>query len=180
MNQEVKRVVWEVVRGDIKRCEITGDAYNGYWVNGGYFGNESLHNGYLDKKYITNYDSAIEIAKKYLDTHDVILAEHMKPAEIVAYKYYRPQDNDVIIAFYTELENGLIYMREFGTYDHIVKKTHDSIQHFYADKVFRDNRVYRIENRPNLKNMYACNPFGGKWLYAQAEYRYILELECLV
>ena len=59
-----------------------------------------------------------------MKTHDVILATDMNILNTVAFSYMRTCDNREMISFYCELDNGMLYMKEFMTYASLHLKEH--------------------------------------------------------
>lgn len=120
-----------------------------------------------------DYESAHEAAKFYLKGKDIIMAENIKPIKTVAYSYIRECDNREMIAFYSELDNGMVYIKEFVTYHHIVEanKKGKAIKRFMDQQEFKNNDVKQIEYEPEFKNMYRIRQ-KYDWDYAEAEHSY--------
>lgn len=122
-----------------------------------------------------NLESACEVAETYLKGRDVIRAEDINPIKTVAYSYTRACDNKEMIAFYSELNNGMVYIREFMTYHHIVEagKKAKAIKQFMEQQEFKHNDVNQIEYEPVFKNMYRIRQ-KYDWDYAEAEHSYAI------
>lgn len=121
------------------------------------------------------YESAHEAAEAYLKGKDVIRAENIKPVKTVVYSYIREVDDREMIAFYSELDNGMVYIKEFITYHHIVEagKKAKAIQRFMEQQEFKHNDVKQIEYEPVYKNMYRIRQ-KSDWDYAEAEHSYAI------
>lgn len=120
-----------------------------------------------------NYEPAHEAAEAYLKGKDIIMAENIKPIKTVAYSYIRKCDNREMIAFYSELDNGMVYIKEFMTYHHIVEagKKGKAIKQFMDQQEFKYNDVKQIEYEPVFKNMYRIRQ-KYDWDYVEAEHSY--------
>lgn len=173
-------VVYFVHKGDIKTGVVTdekswlhsGNKDRGYSVSleeGGY---DCAHNSTLGVSAFTKLEDAERAANAYIETHEVLLASEMRLSNIQAYGYIRDCDEREIVAYMGELGNGLLYVKGFLTYVHIVKDTPA------ARKVFEHEIKCEEKYHPNLsatnfvpelKNMYPCKE-QGLWLYAEAEY----------
>ena len=117
------------------------------------------------------HQSACEVAEAYLNQNDVIRAENIKPIKTVAYSYVRKCDNREMIAFYSELDNGMVYIKEFYTYQHIVEadKKNKALKRFEAQWELKDNNAKQVEYKPVYKNMYRVRQ-KDDWDYAEANY----------
>ncbi len=123
----------------------------------------------------TDFESACNVAENYLRDADVIRKEDIKPIKTVAYSYTRSGDNRKMIAFYSELDNGMVYIKEFITYHHIVEKEKKTkaIKRFMEQQEFKYNDVKQVDYEPVFKNMYRIRQ-ECDWDYAEAEHSYAI------
>lgn len=130
-------------------------------------------------------EEAEHTAEEYRKGKDIIYAADMQSVEIHAYSYIRECDGRKMTAFYADLGNGYLYIKEFYTFHHIVKKTPKCIKKFMEQQEFKSDRVeIRTENTsplnmfiggekvfyPEFKNMYRCHDEQSEWIYAEAGY----------
>lgn len=113
---------------------------------------------------------ARKIADQYLHTHDVICAKDIQHGDVIAYSYIRDLDERVMTAFYTDIGNGMLYMKEFMSFHHSVKNTPKNIKHFIEQKEFSKPGVHKVNFTPSFKNMYHSKEPGDSWIYAEAGY----------
>ena len=173
-------VVYFVHKGDIKTGVVTdekswlhsGNKDRGYSVSleeGGY---DCAHNSTLGVSAFTKLEDAERAANAYIETHEVLLASEMRLSNIQAYGYIRDCDEREIVAYMGELGNGLLYVKGFLTYVHIVKDTPTARRDFeckaQTEKKYHPDLSVK-DFVPKLKNMYPCKE-QGLWLYAEAEY----------
>lgn len=80
-----------------------------------------------------------------------------------------------MIAFYSELDNGMLYMKEFFSYDYMVEKskTKQAIKRFKDQREFAYCDVKQINYVPAFKNMYRIRQTHN-WDYAEARHSYAL------
>lgn len=172
-------VVYFLYKADIEKGMVTNEKS---WLNksnqdrrysvslekGGF---ETAQNSTLGVEVFTQKEEAEKASSAYIETHQVILADEMHLNNIQAYGYTRNSDGRKMVAYMGELGNGLLYMKEFLTYEHIVKDT--TIARKTFDKSIQDAKHYadlrKIDFVPKLKNMYPCRG-KGNWLYAEARY----------
>lgn len=130
-------------------------------------------NKYIGVSCFLDYDEAHGVGEAYLREKNVIRKENIKPIKTVAYSYIRKSDNREMIAFYSELANGMVYIKEFMTYHHIVEagKKAKAIKRFMEQQEFKNNEVEQIEYEPVFKNMYRIRQ-EYDWDYAEAEHGY--------
>lgn len=173
---EVEQVVFVVNKGDVERCTvlksfICGDGGNdrGYCVlkdSGGY---DVIHNSKMGQSVFKDEETAKEISEKFLSEHTVIRASDIILRDAVTYSYIRDIDGRKMIAFYCEVGKGMLYMKDFMTFHHIMKNSDKTIKEFM--KKIDEMKGYgveieQIEYTPVPKNMYLCS--GGSWLYTEA------------
>ena len=139
-------VVYKVLKGDVCQYTVTGE-------NSWLFGTDNRGYRLVDKDGIYNVTSnsklrvdcfrlgsdARQIAEQYLDTHDVICAKDIQHGDVIAYSYIRDLDGREMTAFYTDIGNGLLYMKEFMSYHYIVENTPKNIRHFMEQQEFSMN-----------------------------------------
>lgn len=138
-----------------------GSAYNAIW-------NSSIGTScFIDREMAHN------IAEAYLSSVDVIRAEDIKPIKTTAYSYVREGDNREMIAFYSELDNGMVYIKEFMTFHHIVEanKKVKAIKKFMEQSEFNNVNINQIDYVPSFKNMYRIRQ-QYDWDYAEAGHSY--------
>ena len=171
------QVVFVVNKGDVERCSVLGENWlcgdgqndRGYRVlkESGAYG--VVFNSKKGQDVFTDEESAILISEKFIAEHRVIRAKEINVRDAVAYSYIRNVDDRKMVAFYCDIGNGLLYMKDFMTFHHITKNCDKTIKEFM--KGIDEMRGYgadveRIEYTPNPKNMYLCS--GGDWLYTEA------------
>lgn len=165
------QTVYKVVRGDVEtyvvqnRTWTCGKNERGYDLDGGVMWNHQL-----DKVVFTLREPAEQVAQKYLAEYEHILAEDIKAAEVVAYRYecYGRE----VIQSYSILENGTFYFKYGSMYEHIGNKT--EIKKFEEGRQCckrNDNYAVLKNYEPQYKNMYKCE--HSSWMYAEARYQYI-------
>lgn len=174
--------VYVVNKGDVLEEEVLNESWicnegneRGYRLkmkNGTY---DCTWNSSLWKNVFFAQNDALTTAEEYLNTHEVIRAEEMKVVRTVAYQYIREIDNRKMIAFYSELENGMLYIREFVTFHHIVgaDKKEKAIKRFMNQQEFKYNKIKQIDYKPIFKNMYRIRQ-KYDWDYAEAGHSYAI------
>lgn len=166
--------VYKVIKGDIEKYTVLLETWELKNGNRGYrlIGETGVYNCTWDESIgvdtFTEFETACEKAEAFLKEHDVIRAEGIKPVRTVAYSYTRDCDNRTMTAFYSELDNGMVYMKEFMTYCHILKNKDKAIKDFMKQQEFNHCSPEQIEYEPKFKNMYLCKNSG--WEYAEARY----------
>lgn len=177
---EMGQVVFVVNKGDVERCTvlknfICGDGGNdrGYCVLKDSLGYGVIHNSEMGQRVFKEEATAKEISEKFLSEHTVIRAQDINLREIVAYSYIRDIDGKKMIAFYCDIGKGMLYMKDFMTFHHIMKNSDKTIKEFMKEidemKGYGVN-IEQIEYTPVPKNMYRCS--GGSWLYTEARCSY--------
>ena len=160
-------VVYKVLKGDVCQYTVTGE-------NSWLFGTDNRGYRLVDKDGIYNVTSnsklgvdcfhlesdARQIAEQYLDTHDVICAKDIQHGDVIAYSYIRDLDGREMTAFYTDIGNGLLYMKEFMSYHYIVENTPKNIRHFMEQQEFSRPGVHKVNFTPSFKNMYRSKEPG--------------------
>lgn len=176
------QIVFIVVKGDVEPyivlnetwiCDNDNRGYRLQRPNGGTYNctwNKSIGEGcFMD------FDTAHDVAEAYLKDCDVIRAETIKPINTVAYSYIRECDNREMIAFYSELDNGMLYIKEFITFHHMVTadKKQKAIKRFMEQEEFKHNDIGQIEYEPVFKNMYRIRQ-KYDWDYAEVGHSYAI------
>ena len=170
-------VVYKVLKGNVCQYTVTEEKS---WI----FGTDNRGYRLVDKDGIYNVTSnsklgvdcfrlesdARQIAEQYLDTHDVICAKDIQHGDVIAYSYIRDLDGREMTAFYTDIGNGLLYMKEFMSYHYIVENTPKNIRHFMEQQEFSRPGVHKVNFTPSFKNMYRSKEPGDSWIYAEAGY----------
>lgn len=177
---EVNQPVWYVRKSDVisyYSCSTskTGEYANLHLVDGNTY--DRIAYGDIGKTAFLTRREADTAALSYLADHrtDIILADEIQPVITKAYYYVRKCDERTMIAFYSLLPDGNIYMKGFTTYAHILDcKGSDKLREKYI-REFLDQQDFRYCNPqsfgciPQFKNMYRCAP-DCDWMYAEAEY----------
>lgn len=166
--------VYKVIKGDVEKCTVLKESWELENKNRGYrLITESgcydcAWNESMDVDIFTDYKTAFKYAETFLKEHDVIRAEDIKPVRTVAYFYIRECDKRTMISFYSELDNGMVYVKEFMTYHHICKDKKEAIKDFMKQPEFEYCSPEQIEYEPKFRNMYRCK--NSDWYYAEARY----------
>lgn len=132
-------------------------------------------NSAIGKSCFINLEEAKKVAEAYLSEKDVIRAKDIKPVKTRAYSYIRECDSRQMVAFYSELENGMVYMKHFMTYHYIVEsgKKAKAIKKFMEQTEFKNSDVKEIEYEPVFKNMHRIRQ-QYDWDYAEAGHSYAI------
>lgn len=173
--------LYVVIKGDVKKARVTGESWvceennRGYrleFENGAY---GCTWNNRMDKDVFLVEGNAVTKAEEYLKNHEVIRAEEICPVRTVAYQYIRDIDNHIMTAFYSELDNGMIYMKKFITFHHIVEanKKEKAIKEFMQQDEFKYEAVEEVKYEPVFKNMYRIRQ-KYDWDYAEAGHSYAI------
>lgn len=173
-------IIYLLYKADIEKGIVTDEKSwlhsdnqdRGYRISLEDGGFDCAHNSTLGVSVFTQKDEAENAAKAYIETHEVILADAMHLSNIQAYGYKRYCDGKELVAYMGELGNGLLYVKEFMTYQHIVQDTPNARKAFDSEiqKEKQYVTVWRKDDfSPKLKNMYPCRK-EGHWLYAEARY----------
>ncbi len=173
-------MLWEVNKADIRLCKVCNEES---WISNsnrfyrvqfkdGCFG--SVSNETLGIKFfkVENYDDAVKASEKYIREHNVLLADDIELKNIIAFSYIRDVDSKQLWAYMAEIGNGLLYIKNFMTYVHIVEDNKKNRKKFEEDilRYAEYNDVKEIENyHPELKHMYFCRE-SSDWKYAEAGY----------
>ena len=184
-NQEVKhllhsgQVVFEALKGDVERHVVTDE----YWYieHLKTYGNRTrVHGVYgvvldsiIGNRVFFEKEKAEEIAEIYLQNHEVIRASEINPIETVAYSYKTITTGEKMLAFYSVLDNGMVYVKGFTTFEHLMLKEHakKEIKKFIEQQEFKHSNPQKIEYIPKFKNMYRIK-LKYDWDYAEARHSY--------
>ncbi|MEI3218483.1 MAG: hypothetical protein V8S08_01225 [Lachnoclostridium sp.] len=100
-------------------------------------------------------EKAEEIAEIYLQNHEVIRASEINPVETVAYSYKATATGQRMLAFYSVLDNKMVYVKGFTTFEHLMLKEHakKEIKKFMEQQEFKYSNPKKIEYIPKFKNM---------------------------
>ena len=121
------------------------------------------------------FDKAVEIVKqeaeKYIKDNDCMRAKDINAKDVVAYRYlYNERE---ITQFYAVLDDGTVYYKYGGMYEHIGRS--EEAARFEKERDSNKKRYLGYEEltdyRPAFRNMYKC--VNSDWLYATARYQYI-------
>lgn len=122
-------------------------------------------------------DAAKKAATAYLKGKDYISPEDMHIVNFEAYAYTRECDQRQMVAFLCELENGMIYKKNFYTYHHLAlpENKKKAIKDFYEQTEFKDSSCHKVNEIfyvPMLKRMYRVTADGSSsgWDYAEAAF----------
>ncbi len=114
--------------------------------------------------------AAKEKVLKALDECDCILASDMN---ILSFKSFVAQlkDGTILTAFYCQLDNGYIYLKDYYSCGHLLKISVEEAQEKLKEAVETYNvEAVPSENVPKLKNMYRTDPkVAYDWDYAERE-----------
>lgn len=173
--------VFVVRKGDVLEYSFTGEMWlcgdknvRGYRIahaSSGYWNvttdNEIGNSVFLDR------GKAENIAEEYLRTHEVIRKEKIHPSGVTAFSYIRECDGRKMIAFYCELENGMLYVKEFVTYAYMMltEKREKAIRRFMQQPEFEYCKPRQIDYEPQFENMYRTNG-NCDWDYTEARCSY--------
>lgn len=173
------QVVYEAYKGEVKEHTVLDEKW--YIEHLETYGNRTKVDGHygivfdneIDVKVFSERKQAEELAEKYLQSHDVIRSEDMHPIKTVAYSFYNEILGRDSIAFYSELDNGMLYVKEFITYEHLMLEKHKkkAIKQFMEQQEFHYNNPQLIEYSPKFKNMY-CIHMEYDWDYAEDGHSY--------
>lgn len=175
----VGQIVYKVIRGDVKglyvyneKSWLCGDnKERGYRLkekDGSY---DCTWNSRIGVDVFTSQSDALEVAESYLSNCKCIRKENIHAVKTVAYSYIRECDKRTMIAFYSILDNEMIYVKNFMTFHHIRKDVNKAITQFMDQQEFKFDKVKEIEYQPVFKNMYQCKNDSG-WCYAEAGYNH--------
>lgn len=174
----IGQTVYKVIRGDIKEFYVYDEKS---WLCGenqterGYRLKEKdgcygcAWNSSIGRDIFTNMEQAHQVAEAYLSNNKCIRKENIKPVKTVTYSYEREVDSRTMTAFYSILDNGMVYINEFMTYHHICKDVDKAIKQFMNQQEFKYGSPVEIEHQPVFKNMYPCKN-DSDWCYAEAKY----------
>lgn len=171
--------VYLVNKADMIKCTVSKNRNS--WVCGGNNDNRGYtlvrdSGGYtctwndsLGKEAFTDYESARQKADEYLKSHSgIILAGDIKPISTIAYSYMS-SFNGKMTSFCCDLGNDTYYIKEYMTYEHIVKGK-EAVKKFMEQQAFTFNEPKKIEGFvPTFKNMYRCTA-ESDWDYAECGY----------
>lgn len=129
-NQEVKhllhsgQVVFEAFKGDVERHVVTDEHW--YIEHLKTYGNRTMVRGAygvvldstIGNRVFFEKEKAEEIAEIYLQNHEVIRASEINPVETVAYSYKATATGQRMLAFYSVLDNKMVYVKGFTTFEH--------------------------------------------------------------
>lgn len=176
------QTVFLVVKGDVEQYIVLNETWicnnnnRGYRLqHPNYCTYNCTWNEEIGKSCFIELDTARNVAEAYLNGKDVVMAETINSIKTVAYSYIRKCDEREMIAFYSELDNGMLYMKEFFSYDYMVEKskTKQAIKRFKDQREFAYCDVKQINYVPAFKNMYRIRQTHN-WDYAEARHSYAL------
>lgn len=173
-------ILYVVNKADVRKCTVldekpwmihenTSRGYRIQFENGcyGVITNESLNQNVFFSK-----EEAEAVAEQYAEAYEVIQAKDIEMKNVEAYAYIRECDGHRLTAFLGEIGNGMLYIKDFMTYAHIVKDTPKTRKAF-VERIQQEQNWHKNFERtdclPAIKNMYPC-PEEKDWLYAEAEY----------
>ena len=166
---------------EVVEYTVTGKQWNSSNGNRTYYEVESpdgdhtsITHDQIDTAVFRDKSKVQKLADDFLKSHDVILAEDIHPVETHAYSVVRSVDGRVLYAYYCLLDNGMVYMKNFMTYDHIFTQEHakKAIKGFSKQQFFDLDKVVEEKDFvPQFKNMYKTTE-GCNWDYTQIECSY--------
>jgi len=175
--------VYKVIRGDIETYTVL-DRKGWTWKCGykledrGYtLCNEHSYgvtwNSHLGKYCFLDFSAAKAAAERYISSHDVLCVDDMRPVKTVAYSYYCRFSGERKVMFYSELDNGMIYVAEWCKLHFLADadKKDAVIKHFMEQEAFDVlPDIVREENyEPVFRNMYLT---GRGCVWERMEYRH--------
>ncbi len=176
------QTVYMLKKGDVRQAIVLDETWvydesRGYRLQYGSGGTyDCAWNTSIDKQCFLDREPAVAKAEKFLKEHEVIRAEDIHAVNTTAYRYIRECDGFTMTAFYCELDNGMLYMKEFYTYHHIIvdkKKQKKAIQKFMEQNDIKDGNAVQIDYEPVFKNMYRIRQ-QYDWDYAEAGHSYAI------
>lgn len=137
----------------------------------------NIHKGiYSCDKYFSNKRNAVIEVNRYLKEHnkDILILNDSDFIEKHIYSYVRECDKKEMIAYYCITKNGLAYVKNYMTFNHVIKHSEKELKAFIKDclenGIYDKKKVRKIETmRVEPEIMYKCVKESG-WLYADAEY----------
>lgn len=174
---DVGQIVYKVIRGDVRELYVydekpwlcgENDSERGYRLkekDGCY---DCTWNSNIGVNIFTDKEQAYRVAEAHLNENKCLRKENINPIKTVAYSYVREVDHRTMTAFYSLLDNGMVYIKEFMTYHHICKDANKAIKSFMKEMKGHDN-LTEINYNPEFKNMYPCKN-DSEWCYAEAKY----------
>lgn len=130
-----------------------------------------IFNELLNNSVFFSREGAERVAAEYRKENEVLEIEDINFQNFEAYMYRREIDNYPLVAYMAEIENGLLYIKNFYTYQHIVADTPKNRKAF-AKEIEEEKKAHpSLEefDEIEIKNMYPCHS-SGDWLYAEAGY----------
>lgn len=157
--------VFRVQKGEVREYIVTNEKWNCIWDQN------------LNDDVFKTMDAAKKAATAYLKGKDYISPEDMRIVNFEAYAYTRECDQRQMVAFLCELENGMIYKKNFYTYHHLSlpENRKKAIKDFYEQTELKDSSCYKVNEIfyvPMLKRMYRVTADGSSsgWDYAEAAF----------
>jgi hypothetical protein len=182
----IGQLVYKVSRGEVLLYWFKGKAWtlerDGEMVT--YYqitNNKNLHDSFSEKllgiSYFTDIDDALKVANAYIDAHkdDILMISPNDIVRTTAFFYIRKCDSRKMVAFISELKNGLLYMKDFYSFYHIKDMKFDKAlkqltSSFKLTDVDDESMVREIDGFvPEIKTMYRCKE-DKDWKYAEAGY----------
>lgn len=177
-NQAIFRVTKGLVdtfiyKGDNWTVEKDGEMETIYGIQDGY-GYGSFPESALGVTYFTNAKEAEDKAMQYVMKHknDILVIQPDDIVQTIAWSFIRECDNKKMIAFISELKNGMTYAKDFYTYHHVLNKKFVNVVKEFVNSInFKDTDIVEEKNyKPNAPCMfYACEE-GNSWAFAEARY----------
>ncbi len=169
-------VIYKVLRGEIEEKFVLGENWTygenkrGYRLKDEDGRYDVTSNSAIGKGYYTDYTEALLEANENMKRYDIILSKSIKPIETIAYHYIREVDKREMIAFYSILDNGMMYAKQFMTFHYMVQYNKKNINTFMDQSEFAYGvSPQQFNYSPKYKNMYRCRA-EVNWLYAEARY----------
>ena len=102
----------------------------------------------------------------------IVKPEEIEIISVEAYSYIRECDHRLMTAFLCECENGMLYLKGFYTYHHMVKDSKKSRKEFYAEIDTNRHMPFfsqRVDYMPEIIEMHRCKE-SVEWEYADGSY----------
>lgn len=166
-------IVYVVIKGDVEeyyvydeKSWLCGEGERGYRLKQHCGGYDCCWNKSIGVSVFKKYEDAIEKANEYIENSNCMKSSEIIAEKTVAFKYKRSVDDKELIAFYADIGNGLLYIKDFITYHHICENELSVIKEFM--KQDRMKEAIEIEYKPTFKNMYPVKDKNDTWKYCEA------------
>lgn len=173
--------VFQVKKGSVFEFIVSNETWDTKKSGTGYRvcdTNHRMHGCIWDKNLgvdvFKSKEEAEKVAREYLSDKDYIPIDQMKIVSFEAYAYTRNCDHRPMFSFWCELENGMLYKKDFCTYHHLVlpQNKKKALKAFYNQAEFANNDIKQIPYVPFFKPMYrvVAESSSSGWDYAEADF----------